>query len=45
MHLPKKKKNVKLTYCDYPNKSVEYPDLRNTKNWDKNNTTFTTFSQ
>ena len=25
--------NAKLTYCDYPNKKVEHPDLRITKIW------------
>ena len=34
IHLAKKeKKNVKLTYCDCPNKNVEHPDLRITKSW------------
>ena len=29
----KQKIDVKLTYCDHPNKDVEYFDLRITKIW------------
>ena len=31
IHLPKIKLYAKLTYCDYPNKIVEHPNLRITK--------------
>ena len=43
-----KKLYAKLTYCDYPKKNIEHPDLRITKIWfnkNKSNVTFTTFLQ
>ena len=33
IHLLKKILYTKLAYCDNPNKNVEYPNLRITKNW------------